>query len=81
MTFNEAVEEMKALARDNVWSLQYEVASYFDNPQIHGYIAGVGHAQPHNTYQGAIDNMKARINQAAEVSDPAPTDEKEEKAA
>ena len=78
MTFTEAIEEMKALAGSDAWSFEYQVASYLPQTEIHGYIdrIGVHHAQPHNTYQGAIDNMKTKINNPAEVDDPAP-EEKE----
>ena len=77
MTFEEAVAEMKVLAGEDAWSFQYEVASYFPQPQIHGYIArpGVNHAQAHNTYQGAIDNMKTKINALTEADDPAPKED------
>ena len=76
MTFNEAVEELKVLAGKDVWAFQYEVASYLPNVQIHAYIDRpfVGHAAPHNTYAGAIANIKVKINTAAEISDPAPED-------
>jgi hypothetical protein len=74
MTFDDAVEQMKSLAGEDHWSFQYEVASYMDGAQIHGYISrlGVGHAEPHNTYQGAIENMKAKINERAKISDRPP---------
>jgi hypothetical protein len=64
MTFNEAVEEMKKLAGSNAWSFHYVVASYFDGVQIHGYIQrdGSSHAEPANTYRGAIDNVKFMIS-------------------
>ena len=74
MTFNEAVGELRVLAGGDDWAFHYEVASYFSRAHIHGYIArpGVNHAESHNTYQGAIDNMKMKINNPAEVDDPAP---------
>lgn len=81
MTFEEAINEMKELAGSDNWAFQYEVASYLPRAAIHGYIArtGVNHGEAHNTYQGAIDNMKAKINAPAEIDDPAP-EEKEEAA-
>jgi hypothetical protein len=77
MTFQEAVEELKVLAGNNDWAFQYQVASYLREANIVAYInrVGVGHAEPHNTYQGAIDNMKMKINNPAEIDDPAPKDE------
>lgn len=72
MTFEQAVEEMKVLAGDDAWAFQYEVASYLPQAEIHGYIARFGHAAPHNTYQGAIDNMRAKINTMALIDDQAP---------
>jgi hypothetical protein len=77
MTFEESIAEMKVLAGNNDWSFQYQVASYLQEANIVAYInrIGVGHAKPHNTYQGAIDNMKAKINAQAEIDDPAPKGE------
>jgi hypothetical protein len=74
MTFEQAVEEMKVLAGDDDWSFQYKVASYLPQTEIHGYIARFGHAAPHNTYQGAIDNMRATINTMAPIDDQAPNE-------
>jgi hypothetical protein len=72
MKFNEAVEEMKVLAGMRAWAFEYEVASYLPNTEIHGYIAGIGHGEPHNTYQGAIDNMKSKINLKSLLADDPP---------
>lgn len=79
MTFEEVVEEMRVLAGTDAWSFEYEAASYYPQVQIHGYISrpGVGHAQPHNTYQRAIDNMKMKINNPGEIDDPAPVEKEE----
>lgn len=81
MTFDEAVAEMKSLAGEDDWSFEYNVASYLPRAEIHGYIArlGVGHAQAHNTYQGAIDNMRAKANNPAATDDPAPAEKEEVK--
>lgn len=78
ITHKEAVEEMKKLAAGRAWAFQYEVASYYRNPQIHGYIAGIGHAQPSSTYAGAINNVRMMLGPSyLEPSDPAPEDEDE----
>ena len=74
MTFNEAVEEMKRLAGDGVWALDYEVASYHP-AWIHGYIGDVGHAEHSNTYTGAIANVQTMIAMRHLPGDPAPEEE------
>ena len=68
MTFEEAVKELKALACNNAWSLQYEQASYYQTIQIHAYIADVGHAPPATTYLGAINSMKDIIEAVVDPS-------------
>jgi hypothetical protein len=73
MTFHDAVEELKVLAGESHWTLVYEAASYHDD-EIHAYISGIGHAKPHSTYRGAIDNMLDMINPKA---DPPPGEENE----
>ncbi len=78
MTYQEAVSEMKVLAEGGTWSLVYEVSSYFDGPQIHGYIASVPpyHAETAPTYAGAIENVKMMLGLLG--SDPAPEDEEKD---
>lgn len=77
MTFKEAVEEMKKLAEGGVWALQYEVASYFEDCQIRGYIAEKGgHADAATTYAQAIENVKKMVGTPIK-GDPAPEDKEE----
>lgn len=72
MTHREAVEEMKKLAGDKAWMLAYQVGSYINGTEIHGYIADMptGHARPHHTYSGAIENVRLMLGLAG--CDPAP---------
>ncbi len=74
MTYEQAVKEMEALAAGGTWSFFYEVSSYFDGPQIHGYIASVSpyHAKTAPTYAGTIENVKRMLGLVG--SDPAPED-------
>jgi hypothetical protein len=76
MTFKEATEEMKILVGGRDWAFQYKVASYLDGPQIHGYIADIGHAMPSQTCAGAIENVKRMLNSTPiDPPDEAPEDE------
>jgi hypothetical protein len=79
MTFKEAVEEMIILAEGGVWALQYEVASYFEDCQIKGYIARRGGlADAANTYEQAIENVKKMVGMRIPIKgDLAPEDKEE----
>ncbi len=72
MTYNEAVEEMRALAKGEYWTLKHETTPR--GVEISGYI-GNDHAWalPAATYREAIKNVKRRLGMTG--SDPAPEDD------
>jgi len=75
MTFQDAENELKDLAKDRAWSLTYERASFFlpGGTAITAYIAGVGHGESSITYEGAIENMRKKLSlPPAGKPDPAP---------
>jgi len=72
MTFNEALEELKVLAKERPCCLTYEMSSYFEGIRIQGYIEDLGYAPAANTYTKAIENVKNMLIKSQ--PDPAPED-------
>lgn len=73
MNFQEAVKEIKALARgDETWCLEAEQASYTNGSlRIRGFTHG-RHGEWSTTYTGAIENMKVMLGLIP--ADPPPED-------
>ena len=62
MNIKDAARELEILAAGRPWVITYTLGSYIDpSPQIVGYIEGPGHAEPAQTYQGAIDNAREML--------------------
>jgi len=75
MTFNEACDVMKKIAKNDAWSFQYEKASFINGCKIQGYIRRYGLAESAHTYEDAINNVLHMVEKNNELSGDNPPDE------
>ncbi len=75
MKYQEAVEEMKVLAKGEYWTIDHQTDPH--GVRIRGYVVPFGHAIVAATYHEATENVRRMLGLAG--SDPAPEDGEEGK--